>query len=61
MNKPADLLKRQIDVNKNSIDELMLNNLTLRKEIAENMETIKILEDANSELKIAISKLEENV
>lgn len=61
MNKPADLLRRQIEVNRNSIAELYVSNISLNNEITENNETIAILEAANSELSIAISKLEENV
>lgn len=61
MTKPVDLLKRQVETNMCHIVEIGVLNLALSNEIKENNESITLLEAANSELQIAISRLEENV
>jgi hypothetical protein len=60
MTKPADLLRRQIETNNSAIAELRAITTNLQNEIAENNETVIIIEAANKELEIAIAKLEEN-
>lgn len=61
MTSPIDLLKRQIELNRCAMVEIAVHNTTLKAEIEENDETVKLLEAANAELDVAISKLKENV
>lgn len=60
MTKPADLLRRQIETNLSAISELHAITLNLQNEIAENNNTVIMIEASNKELEIAIAKLEEN-
>lgn len=57
MNKPIEVLMRQLHGNKNNIAELHGYTKAHQEHIANNDIEIKVLEDANKELETAISML----